>query len=115
MEHSQVYRSIHYLIEVRNATPTDRKRLLQNITTDQVLAMREVAKRLTNGRINPLRRDARLFQSRRLMLRTLASPRVSVERKKLLIRRYHSVIPSMLKKVYLIQTIVDEVITATEA
>ena len=115
MEHSQVYRSIHYLMEVRNATPTDRKRLLQNTTTDQVLAMREAAKRLTNGHINPLRRDAGLFQSRRLMLRTLASPRVSVERKKRLIRRYHSVIPSMLKSVYLIQTIVDEVITATEA
>ena len=115
MEHSQVYWSIHYLIEVNNATPTDRKRLLQNITTDQVLAMREVAKRLTNGHINPLRRDTRLFQSRRLMLRTLASPRVSVERKKRLIRRYHSVIPSMLKSVYLIQTIVDEVITVTEA
>ena len=115
MEHSQVYQSIHYLMEVRNATPTDRKRLLKNITSDQVLAMREVAKRLTNGHINPLRRDARLFQSRRLMLRTLASPRVSVERKKRLIRRYHSVIPSMLKSVYLIQTILDEVITATEA
>ena len=115
MEHSQVYRSIHYLMEVRNATPTDRKRLLQNITSDQVLAMREVAKRLTNGHINPLRRDPRLFQSRRLMLRTLASPRVSVERKKRLIRWYHSVIPSVLKSVYLIQTIVDEVITATEA
>ena len=56
MEHSKVYRSIHYLMEVRNATPTDRKRLLQNITTDQVLAMREVAKPLTNGHINPLRR-----------------------------------------------------------
>ena len=56
MEHSQVYQSIHYLMEVRNATPTDRKRLLQNITTGQVLAMREVAKRLTNGHINPLRR-----------------------------------------------------------
>ena len=61
IEHLQVYRSIHYLIEVNNATPTDRKRLLQNITTDQVLAMREVAKRLTNGHINPLRRDAQLF------------------------------------------------------
>ena len=115
MDHSQVYRYIQYLIEVNNATPTDRKRLLQNITTDQVLAMREVAKRLTNGHINPLRRGARLFQSRRLMLRTLASPRVSVERKKWLILRYNSVIPSMLRSVYLIQTIVDEVITATEA
>ena len=115
MEHLQVYQSIHHLIEVNNAAQTDRKRLLQNITTDQVLAMREVAKRLTNGHIYPLRRDAHLFQGRRLMLRTLASPRVSVERKKRLIRRYHSVIPSMLKSVYLIQPIVDEVTTATEA
>ena len=115
MEHSQVYWSIHYLIAVKNATPTDRKRLLQNITTDQVLAMRQLAKRSTSGHINPLRRDARLFHFRRSMLRKLASSRVKVERKERLIRLYHSVIPSMLKSVYWIQTIVDVVITAIEA
>ena len=60
MEHSQVYRSLHYLIEVNNATPTDRKRLLQNITTDQVLAMREVA----NGHINPLRRNEQTIDAK---------------------------------------------------
>ena len=115
MENSQVYRSLHYLITVRYAASSDRKRLLQNITNEQLFAVGEVAKRLMNGHINPLRRDTHLFQSRRLMLRTLSSPRVSVERKKQLIRRYHSVIPSMLKNIYLIQTIVDEVITAIEA
>ena len=37
------------------------------------------------------------------MLRTVSSPRVSVERKERLLRRYHSVVPSILKSVYLIQ------------
>ena len=73
MEHSQVYQSIHYLAAVRKAAPTDRKTLLQNITRDQLLAIGEVAKRLINGHINPLRRDAQLFERRRLMLRTLTS------------------------------------------
>lgn len=114
MEHSQVYQSIRYLAAVRNATTTDRNTLLQNITRDQLLAIGEVAKRLINGHINPLRRNAQLFERRRLMLRTLASPRVSVERKKRLVNRCHSVVPSMLKVVYLIQTIVDEVIKARE-
>ena len=114
MEHSQVYQSIHYLAAVRNAAPTDRKMLLQNITRDQLLAIGEVAKRSFNGHINPLRRDAQLFERRRLIPRTLASPRVTVERKKRLVNRRHSVVPSMLKVVYLIQTIVDEVIKARE-
>ena len=102
MEHSQVYQSVHYLAAVRNAAPTDRKTLLQNITKDQLLAIGEVAKRLINGHNNPLRRDAQLFERRQLMLRTLACPRVSVERKKRLVNRCHSVVPSMLKVVYLI-------------
>ena len=114
MEHSHVYQSIHYLAAVRNATPTDRKTLVQNITRDQLLAIEEVAKRLINGHINPPRRDAQLFERRRLMLRTLASPRASVERKKRLVNRRHSVVPSMLKVVYLIQIIVDEVIKSRE-
>ena len=37
------------------------------------------------------------------MLRRLASPRVSVERKKRLVDRYHFVVPSMLKSIYLIE------------
>ena len=114
MEHSQVYQSIHYLAAARNAAPTRRKTMLQNITRDELLAIGEVAKRLINGHINPPRRDAQLFERRRLMLRTLASPRVSVERKKRLVNRCHFVVPPMLKVVYLIQTIIDEVIKARE-
>ena len=88
---------------------------VQNITSGQLLAIGGVAKRITNGHINPLRRDVQLFERRRLVLRTLASPRVSIDRKKRLVQRYHSLVPSVLKSVYLIQTIEDEVITTIEA
>ena len=65
-----MYQSIHYLAAVRNAASTDRKTLLQNLMGDQLLATGEVAKRLINGHIYALRRDAHLFERRQLMLRT---------------------------------------------
>lgn len=109
MDHSKVYQSIHYLTALREASPTDRKTMLQNVTRLQLSSIREVAKRLTNGTINPLRRDALLFERRRLILRTLASSRVSFQRSKTLVNRHSSILPSMLRTVYLIQTILDEV------
>lgn len=115
MEHSKVYQSLHYLTMLREATPSGRKTMLQNVTRLQLSSIREVAKRLTNGTINPLRRDAQLFERRRLMLRTLASHSVNFQRRKTLVNRHSSVLPSMLKSVYLIQTILDEIQTATEA
>lgn len=114
MEHSKVFRSIRYLATLRDALPVDRRTLLRNITRLQMSSIREVAKRLTNGTINPLRRDARLFERRRLALRTLGSNRVSFQRKKALVNRHSSFIPSMLRSVYLIQTIVDEIRTTAE-
>ena len=92
VEHSQVYQSIQYLAAVRNATQSTHETLLQNIKRDQLLAIGEVAKRLSNGHINPLRRDAQRSEGRRLMLRTLTFLRVSVERKKRLVNRHHSVV-----------------------
>ena len=114
MEHLKVYQSIDYLEAVRDATPAVRQTMLQSITRQQLSSFRKIAQRLINGPINPLRRDSQLFERRRLMLRTLASPRISFERKKTLINRHHSVVPSMLKSVYLKVTIVDEVTTARE-
>lgn len=66
MDHSKVYQSIHYLTALREATLTDRKTMLQNVTRLQLSSIREVAKRLTNGTINPLRREALLFERRKL-------------------------------------------------
>lgn len=115
MEHSAVYQSLPYLQAVRNSTPHDRKTLLQNISRQQMRAISEVAKRLNNGTINPFRRDADLFERRRLMLRTLASARVGFERKKILVNRHHSTLPLMFRSIYLIQTIADEIQTTVEA
>lgn len=109
MEHSKVYQCVHFLTTLRDATPSDRKTILQNLTALQLSSIIEVAKRLNNGTINPLRRDAQLFESRRLMLRTLTSRRVSVKRKKALMNSHSSIIPLMLKSVYLIQTVLDEI------
>ena len=114
MEHSKVYRCINYLSTLRGASPTDRKTMFQNVTRLQMASITEVAKRLANGTINPLRRDAQLFERRRLILRTLASNTVSFGRKKALVKRNSALLPSMLRSSYLIQTILDEVQTTSE-
>lgn len=111
MERSEVYPSIHYMTTLRDASDTDRKRMLQNVNVRQLTAIGQVAKRLINGTINPLRRDVRVLERRRMMLKAMASARVSADRKKSLVKRYHSVIPVMLNSVYLIQTVLDEVKT----
>ena len=84
------------------------------MNSNQMKALAEVAKRVINGTISPMRRDLQTFEQKRLLLRSLASSRVSFDRKKALLRRHHSLVPILLRTVYLIQTILDEVRTARE-
>ena len=114
MEHSKVYRRIHFLLHLQEAPASERKTMLMNITTNQIQAINIVAGRVVSGVVSPLRRDAQLFRRRRTLLRTLASDDVSVTRKKALLRRYHSTVPVILRTPYLIQVILDEIRTARD-
>ena len=114
MNHSRVYGKINSLLQLQGATISNRKNLLINMTLSQMKAIAEVAKRVINGTINPMRRDIQMFERRRLLLRSLASSRVSLDRKKALLKRHHSLVPILLRTVYLIQTILHEVRTARE-
>ena len=69
-----------------------------------------MATRLCNGRINPLRRDAPLLEKSKAMLRSLSCTRIGFERNISLLKRHVSKIPVILKTVYLIKTIVDEMV-----
>ena len=114
MEHSTVYLQITYLLHLQESGTTVRKYLLQNLTNRQLKAIIEVAKRILNGVINPMRRDVQVFERRRLLLHTLCSNDVSYGHKKTLLRRFHSFIPILLRTVYLIPTILDELRTKRE-
>ena len=110
MKSSRVYPLIHYLGTLRETTPEGRKTMLYNISRRQLRAIACVSTRLCNGRINPLRRDAPLLERSKAMLRNLSCPRIGFERKKRLLKRHVSKIPVILKTVYLIKTIVDEMV-----
>ena len=86
------------------------KTMLYNITRRQLRAIACVATRLCNGRVNPLRRDASLLERSKAMLRSLSCPRIGFEWKKRLLKRHVSKIPVILKTVYLIKTIEDEMV-----
>ena len=110
MKPSRVYPLIHYLVTLRETTPEGRKTMLNNITRRQLRAIACVATRLCNGCINPLTRDASLLERSKAMLRSLSCPRIGFEWKKRLLKRHVSKIPVILKTVYLIKTIVDEMV-----
>ena len=84
--------------------------MLYNITRCQLRAIACVATRLCNGRIYPVRRDVSLLERSKAMLRSLSCPRIGFERKKRLLKRHISKIPVILNTVYLIKTIVDEMV-----
>jgi hypothetical protein len=73
-----------------------------NMTGSQMNAIAQVAARLVNGTINPLKRDVQLLERRRHLLRSLASENVSLTRKKSLLRRHHSLVPILLRPQYLL-------------
>lgn len=108
MEHSKVYRCIRYFLALKDASPTLRSQMISNMTRIQMEAFMEVVSRFLNGILSPLRRDATLIRRKRTVLRTLISPRVSLVRKKALLRRHHSFLPRLLRTIYLIQVILDE-------
>ena len=82
--------------------------MLCNITRRQLRAISVVA--TTSGRINPLKRDSTFLKRSKGILETLSSRRISFERKKRLLNRHHSLIPVMLKTIYLIKTIVGDIV-----
>ena len=110
MERSQVYPLINYLVILRETTLTGRKTMLCNITRRQLRAISVVATSLLSGRINPLKRDSTFLKRSKGILETLSSRRISFERKKRLLNRHHSLIPVMLKTIYLIKTIVGDMV-----
>ena len=98
---------LSYLTSLRNDA-SHRRQLLTSITPGQIAAISEVAKRLIDGTIGPIRGDIRVFSRNRLALRALASNRVSDARKKNVLLRHLSLIPVLLREIYLMLTIVEE-------
>ena len=105
-----MYPLINCLVTLRETTLAGRKTMLCNITRRQLRAISLVASGLLSGHINYLRRDSTFLKRSKGMLETLSSHRISFEWKKCLLNRHHSLIPVMLKTIYLIKTIVHVIV-----
>ena len=106
MNRSRVFTNLNFLASLREVR--GRRQLLQNMTSAQTKAVCEVAKRIVDGTINPLRRDAQTFDRKRTVLRTLASDRVNVARKKQVLKRHTTLLHVLLHERYVVLTIIDE-------
>ena len=109
MNQSRVLAHLNFLIFIRDAR--NRRVLLHNMTISQTKAITVIAKCIVSDTIRVYRRDVPKFESKRLLLKKLASYCVSCRRKKSLLLTHHSILLILLREVYLVQTIVDELQT----
>ena len=105
MERSQTFLRVYYLNALRDASPTDRKHMIENITLGQMNAIVEVIYHLVNGLIPVLIVDRRYFRRAHLILRQLAATRPPFNVKKRVLLHNRSLIPRLLRIFYLSNTI----------
>jgi len=79
MEQSLVYRHLNFLTSL--CVVGQRRQLLMNITLSQTKALCEIAKRVADGTINILRREAETFARKRLVLDVSIRTRGRVQEK----------------------------------
>ena len=101
MELSSVFNRIHFLVELKHASPDDRITMLQNITPRQMTYMGEIARRIYHQTFPLLAKDTGFFGDSSLVLEILFSLRVSFHRKVATLVRYHRIMSRLLRTYYL--------------
>lgn len=104
-----MYPKINFLDVLKTADRDKRLSMLRNISPSQISAIARVAKCVASGKINPQRKDVRVLRRNRHVIRSVASDSENFIRKKSLIKRHHSIVPVLLRTIYVIQTILDEI------
>lgn len=114
MATSVVYSNINFLEELKTTNIDKRTRMLCNITRRQLLAITLVARSVLRGNVNPLKRDIRVLKIKRGLLRSLSADNVSFVRKKGLINRNRHFVKVLLRTVYVVRGILDEISSGNE-
>ena len=109
MELSSVFNRIHFLLELKYASPDVRIFMLQSITPGQLACIEEIARRIYHQTFPLLTQDRVYFNDRSLVLRKLFSLRVSFRRKVATLVRYHRMMSRLLRTYYLEATIQDQI------
>lgn len=103
-----MFRELNYFLSMSNAEARVRRHLVQQVTASQMDAITEIMRRLAERTINIYQRDIPFLEDDRLVIRTIASNRVSRRRKKNVLLRHHSLLARVLRPHYIYQTIAAE-------
>ena len=115
MELSSVFNRIHFLVELKYASPDDRITMLQNITPGQMACIGEIARGIYDQTFPLLAIDTSYLDDRSLVLRILFSLRVSFHGKVATLVRYNRMMPRLLRTYYLQATIQDQIRSQRES
>ena len=100
---SHTFLRIRFLNALRDASPPDRRRMVENITQSQMSAVTEVIYHIVKRLIPILVIDMSTFRERQLALRQLASSRTSFAVKRRVLISHNSVLQRILRVFYLIR------------
>jgi hypothetical protein len=101
-----VYRRIHFLRELGQATKTTIKLLVRYMKREQMKALPKVAGYIVRGSIRVLPQDATHFRERSLIVRQVIDPRISLRSKRTTLVTYHNFLPRLLRSHYLNRAVV---------
>ena len=114
MNQSRLYIRRHFLLNLGRSLGRTRLEIVNNINTEQMDCLTIIAKQFTTGQLRILRRDIRTFSRYSKMLKTLASMRISLNRKKKVLKQRHTLLTRMLRRVYLRNAILNEIRTSED-
>lgn len=98
---SLVHLRYHFLQELASTDVRNRKTMIRYINAGQMEAIAVIANYIKDARIPILERDDEYFRRKRRILRVLASETIPLQRKKRVLLRYHTLVPRILRPMYL--------------
>ena len=99
---SKIGKHLTYLLRLRDANPSTTRVMIHEMTADRMAALSELAKLILNGDIAVYEGDHSLFlENGRRRLRQLASPNISLVRKRRLLLNKPILVPKLLRERHL--------------
>ena len=98
---SKIGKHLRYLLRLREADRPTRMEMIRNISTDKMAAIAELVTLILNRDIGVWDGDHHLFLQNIQRLRQIASPSISLARKKRALLNKHILIPKLLRERHL--------------
>lgn len=97
MANRRMSRQTPFLTFLYTCAPRQRKSLVEHATNEQILALSQIALNILRGNVQITKAYKRKLKQYKEVIRSLASRRVSISRKRETLLKHHGLIPLLIK------------------